>query len=218
MSGLPRGRVMLSAKDLYNALLAAYGRPRWWSDDPFTVMFQAVLVQNTNWNSVEKTCGAIADRLSSEYIEGLREEELERLIRPCGFYKAKARTIKALAEWFRQYCFDRQTVQKKTAAELRAQLLSIRGVGAETADVILTYAFYKPAFIIDAYTRRLLLRLGHNFSDDTAVRCFFNAGLPEDAELYGRYHWLILEHCISVCKKTPKCDTCPIKTDCAQNY
>ena len=80
---------MFRAEELYQMLLAAYGKPRWWSDDPFTVMFQAVLVQNTTWSCVEKTSEAMGDRLHPEYIENLPVEELEEQIRPCGFCKAK---------------------------------------------------------------------------------------------------------------------------------
>ena len=197
-------------------LLKAYGQPRWWSDDPFVVMLQSVLVQNTTWSSVEKTCAMFVNQLTPEYIEDLSTEELEQIIRPCGFYKAKARTIQALTAWYRKYHFDRQAVHEVPMPRLRKELLSIRGVGAETADVILVYAFYKASFIIDAYTRRFLFRLGYNFSDDTAIKLFFEKELPEDAQFYGWYHWLILEHCISVCKKTPKCDICFLNGDCRQ--
>lgn len=205
---------MLNANELYQLLLNAYGKPRWWSEDPFTVMFQAVLVQNTAWGSVEKTCSAIGDRLTLERIEALPVEELEELIRPCGFYKAKARTIKAILAWYRQYHFEQEKVRQVPVSKLRKELLGIRGVGAETADVILVYAFYKPSFIIDAYTRRFLARMGHSFADDDAIRHFFQTSLPEDTEIYGWYHWLILDHCITVCRKSPKCEKCLIKTDC----
>lgn len=207
---------MLNANELYHLFLDIYGKPRWWSDDPFTVMFQAVLVQNTSWNSVEKTCSAIQNKLTPEYISNLSVEELEILIRPCGFYKAKARTIQTLVTWFGQYDFNSETIQKTLMLKLRKELLSIRGIGAETADVILVYAFYKPSFIIDSYTRRLLLRLGYNFYNDAAIRQFFETDLPRDAQLYGWYHWLILEHCISFCRKSPKCDICPFREKCKQ--
>lgn len=105
---------MLSAEEIYKILLTAYGKPRWWSDDPFTVMFQSVLVQNTAWSSVEKTCTPIGDKLTPEYIGNLPTEELEQLISPCGFYKAKARTIQALVSWYRSYHFDRKEVQSVT--------------------------------------------------------------------------------------------------------
>lgn len=207
---------MLTAQKLYDALLAAYGEPQWWSDDPYTVMFQAVLVQNTAWSSVEKTCAAIGEPLSPAYIDSLGAGELEELIRPCGFYKGKARTIHALTDWYRGYGFDRRTVQQKAAEQLRKELLAIRGVGAETADVILVYAFLKPSFVIDAYTRRFLSRMGYSFSDVEAIRRFFEEGLPADAQIYGWCHWLILEHCIAACKKTPRCSECPLQVKCSQ--
>lgn len=214
---LPEGFIMLKAEEIYKILLTAYGKPRWWSDDPFIVMFQSVLVQNTTWRIVEKTCASIEDKLTPEYIENLPAEELEQLISPCGFYKAKARTIQALAAWYRRYQFDRQKVQNIPMADLRKELLSIRGIGAETADVILVYAFYQPSFVVDAYTRRFLLRIGYEFTDDTAIKNFFETGLPKEAELYGRYHWLLLEHCISACKKSPQCDQCKLKERCKYN-
>ena len=199
---------MLSAEEIYKILLDTYGKPRWWSDDPFTVMFQSVLVQNTAWSSVEKTCASIRDKLTPGYIGSLPTEGLEQLIRPCGSYKAKARTIQALITWYRRYDFDHRKVKSVPMQELRKELLSIRGIGDETADVILVYAFYQPTFIVDAYTRRFLSRLGYGFEDDTARKKFFETELKKDAWLYGWYHWLILEHCISVCKKSPKCDKC----------
>lgn len=207
---------MLNVQEIYRALLTEYGEPRWWSEDPFVVMLQSVLVQNTTWSSVVKTCGMMDKKLNLEYIKGLTTEELEHLIRPCGFYKSKARTIQALIAWYKQYHFNRQDVQKAPMLQLRKELLSIRGVGAETADVILVYAFYKTTFIIDAYTRRFLFRLGYDFPDDTTIRRFFEAELPEDVQLFGWYHWLILEHCISVCKKAPNCDICFLRRDCKE--
>lgn len=208
--------MLISAKELYHALHAVYGQSRWWSDDAYTVMFQAVLVQNTAWGNVLKTCAALGDLLTPEFVAGLPTEELESLIRSCGFYRAKARTIQALTAWFKQYNFDRQAAARVPTETLRGELLAIRGVGEETADVILVYAFYRPAFVIDAYTRRLLKRLGHAFPKDAAIRNFFETGLPEDARVYGQYHWLILEHCIAVCRKTPRCDACPLRSACAR--
>lgn len=207
---------MLNANELYQLLLNAYGKPRWWSEDPFTVMFQAVLVQNAAWGSVEKTCASIGGRLTPERIDALSAEELEALIRPCGFYKAKARTIKAVIQWYRAYSLDQDAVRRMSVSKLRSELLAIRGIGAETADVILVYAFYKSSFIIDAYTRRFLARMGYSFADDDSIRRFFLASLDEDAEVYGWYHWLILDHCISACRKKPLCGTCPLKMKCGQ--
>ena len=83
----------------------------------------------------------------------------------------------------------------------------------EIADVILGYAFYKASFIIEASIRRFLFRFSYDFSDDTIIKRSFETGFLEDAQRYGWYHWLVLEHCISVCKKTPKCDICFLRGD-----
>ena len=199
---------------IFHTLLAAYGQPRWWSKDPYRVMFQAVLVQNTTWANVEKTCALLEDQIDPEKIAPLSSAELEEMIRPCGFHKAKARTIQALTTWYQGYGFDQAVVQGVPQEKLREELLSLRGVGPETADVILVYSFYKPSFIVDAYTRRLLARLGYDFPDDHAIRCFFEQGLPRDAQTYGHLHWLILDHCIQHCKKSPQCQGCCFATEC----
>ena len=156
---------MLSANDLYTALLEAYGEPRWWSDDPYMVLFQSVLVQNTSWTNVERTCGKIKGMITPEIIAGLADDELESM-------------------------------------------------GEETADVILVYAFHRPSFIIDRYTRVLLSRLGCSFRSESEVRAFFEDGLGNDAAIYGYLHWLILDHCITRCRKKPECGSCPLSALC----
>ena len=198
----------------FHTLLAAYGQPRWWSKKPYWVMFQAVLVQNTTWANVEKTCALLEEQIIPEKIARLTSAELERMIRPCGFPKAKARTIQALTAWYQNYGFDQAVVHGLPQEKLRKELLSLRGVGPETADVILVYSFYKPSFIVDAYTRRLLARLGYAFPNDRALRSFFEQGLPRDAQVYGHLHWLILDHCIQHCKKSPQCQGCCFANEC----
>ena len=207
---------MISAEGLYELLLHGYGQPRWWSEDPFTVMVQAILVQNTAWRNVEKASALIGDIMSPDGLGRMNEEEMESLIRPCGFQKAKARTIRSVAEWFRTYSYDAAKASDNPTASLRSELLDIKGIGEETADAILVYAIRKPSFIIDAYTRRLLGRLGYGFQDDREIRQFFEAGIPQDARLYGYFHWLILDHCITCCRKTAICDYCPIAAHCRQ--
>lgn len=208
-------RDMISAEGLYRLLLTGYGEPLWWSDDPFTVMVQAILVQNTAWRNVEKATLLIGDMMAPEELDHLDGEELESLIRPCGFQKAKARAIRGIIGWFRSYAYDAAEASRKPTADLRMELLGIRGIGEETADVILVYALHKPSFIIDAYTRRLLGRLGYGFKDDREIRRFFEEGLPRDARLYGYLHWLILDHSIQSCRKTPSCASCPIAAHCS---
>ena len=205
-----------SPAGIYETLLAAYGQPRWWSEDPYQVMFQSVLVQNTAWANVEKTCAALGDAIRPEKVACLSTSELETMVRPCGFCKGKARAIQALTRWYQGYGFDQGAAQALPQGQLRQELLALPGVGPETADVILVYAFYKPSFIVDAYTRRLLQRLGYGFPDDGAIRRFFQQGLPRDAKTYGHLHWLILDHCIQRCKKAPHCQGCPFAHCCSE--
>ncbi len=202
---------MLTAYKIYTKLLSAYGPPEWWSDDPFTVIFQAVLVQNTAWENVVMTTEAMGGIPSPGAILAMAEEELQSLIRPCGFFRAKARTIRSLAAWWDGIRGDESSLSTE---ELRKQLLSIKGVGEETADVILVYALHRPSFIIDAYTRRMFSRFGFQFRSDPEIRSFLDEGLEADAGLYGSYHWLVLEHCKAVCRKKPRCAECGLRTIC----
>ena len=204
----------ISADGLYRLLISGYGEPRWWSDDPFMVMVQAILVQNTAWRNVEKATAIIGNMMTPEKLYHLDGEELESLIRPCGFQKAKARTIKGIIEWFRSYAYDAAEASRKPMADLRRELLSIRGIGEETADAILVYGFHRPMFIIDKYTRRFLKRLGFSFAGDAERRAFFRETLPDDAEIAGYLHWLLLEHCIQRCRSTPLCQGCPFALSC----
>jgi endonuclease-3 related protein len=204
----------MTAQNIFDKLYAAYGRPRWWSDEPYVVMIQAVLVQNTSWASVEKVTAALGTRLSPESVSSLNAEQLETLIRPCGFCKGKAAAILRLTRWYGRYGFDAGATGKIGQYELRNELLAVKGVGAETADVILVYALHRPSFVIDAYTRRFLERLGFDFRTDVQRRAFFETGIVRDYRLYGWYHWLILEHGISRCGKIPVCDKCAFMDVC----
>ena len=204
----------MDAVELYHALLGAYGTPRWWSDDPYTVMVQAVLVQNTSWRNVEKAYGEAGGRLRPANVLAPSAEELEALIRPCGFQKAKARTIMALTAWYGSHGFDAASIRSKPQEDIRGEILSIKGIGEETADAILVYAFHKPSFIIDAYTRRLLERLGYSFSSDKERKKFLGNELPQDARIYGYFHWFILDHSIRHCRKKPICEECPFLNCC----
>lgn len=204
----------MTAAEIYERLHAAYGQPRWWSDEPFTVMVQSVLVQNTSWTSVEKVTNVMAAGLTPEYVLALKAAELENIIRPCGFCKAKAATIRRLTEWYGKYDYQVEKAKALDLQELRKELLAVKGIGAETADVILVYAFHKPSFVIDAYTRRFLERLGFRFASDDEIRGFFECGLECDYQLYGWYHWLILEHGIKHCRKAPFCEKCVFNDLC----
>lgn len=216
LPALSEAAEMMTAQEIYERLYAAYGQPRWWSDDPYTVMVQAILVQNTAWSSVEKLTAGLENRPTPDLVLGLKAEELEKLIRPCGFCRGKAAAIRRLTEWYGRYGFDAEAAGKVGQDELRNELLGVKGVGAETADVILVYAFHRPSFVIDAYTRRFLKRLGFDFGTDEQRRAFFESGLARDCRLYGWFHWLVLEHGTCRCRKAPVCGGCPFENECKQ--
>lgn len=199
---------MLTSRQIYDKLIEGYGQPDWWPGSPYAIMVTAILVQNTAWSNVEKTVAEMGERLAPEYIDGLTEEELQPLIRSCGFYRAKARYIKSLTAWFKGYGYAVETVQEKPLHEVRQELLALPGIGAETADAILTYAFRIPSFVMDAYTRRFLERLGYAFQTDDERRAFLTAGIEHSADMYGWYHWALLEHGKARCGKRMKCDDC----------
>ncbi|MDD6461743.1 MAG: hypothetical protein PUF51_04685 [Bifidobacteriaceae bacterium] len=201
-----------TAQQVYDRLVEAYGKPRWWPGGPFTIMVSAVLVQNTAWTQVEKVLAA-GDPDPAEVL-AMPVEQLQEAIRPCGFMKAKAATIRRIAEWYRGYGFDIERARAAGKERLRRELLGLKGIGAETADAMLVFALRKPSFVIDAYTRRFLDRMGYGFGDDKQIRRFFESGLPADYRIYGWYHWLLLEHGKNHCRKQPLCEGCVFRAMC----
>ena len=182
---------------------------------PYAIMVTAILVQNTAWSNVEKTVAEMGERLTPEYIDSLTEEELQPLIRSCGFYRAKARYVKALTAWFKGYGYEVGRVREKSLHEVRQELLALPGIGAETADAILTYTFCMPSFVLDAYTRRFLERLGYGFKTDEERRAFLTEGIESSADMYGWYHWALLEHGKARCGKKAKCEECVFGDVCS---
>ena len=154
--------------------------------------------------------------LTAEYLLALPVEELMDYIRPCGFMKRKAETIQTVMEWYGRYGFDAAQVEVVPQERLRQELLALKGIGEETADVILLYAFHKSVFVLDAYTRRLLKRLGGTARTDAERRAWFMKGVPHTAKTYDDYHWLLLEHGKRYCKKRPLCEECPLGEACAK--
>jgi endonuclease-3 related protein len=205
---------------VYERLLSAYGPQRWWpGDSPFEVMVGAILTQAASWANVKKAIDSLkaADALSPRAIREKPEEELAQLIYSSGYYNAKARKLKALAEYLgRRYADDIDAMAEREPASLREELLEVHGIGEETADDILLYALGKPVFVIDEYTRRTFVRLGlaperGPYSDYQAL---FATSLSPDPELYAEYHALIVRHGHSVCRKRPLCRGCCLLEIC----
>lgn len=205
---------------LYNRLFAHYGPQHWWpADTPFEVVVGAILTQNTNWLNVERAIANLrtADVLDSAAIHRLPTAELEALIRPSGFFRQKADRLQQFTCFLHNnFRGDLQQLFALPLPELRLLLLAQNGIGPETADSILLYAAGKPSFVIDAYTHRLLDRLGlaQKASYDS-LRINFMQHLPDSTELYKEFHALIVHHAKEHCRKRrPLCRACPLLDGC----
>lgn len=160
---------MLTTDELYSLLLEQLGPQGWWpAESELEMMIGAILVQNTNWNNVEKSLLNInrATNFQPEQLLKLTVGEFEALIRPSGFHKSKAKAVMTLIQWMHYDDFDYQAISRHHGKELRNELLKLHGIGPETADVLLVYLFDRIEFIPDSYTRRLYKRLGYPNTDN----------------------------------------------------
>lgn len=201
---------------VYNILLNEYGPRQWWpAETPFEMMVGAILTQNTTWANVEKAIANFRENLTPEFIASVPKEELAQLIKSSGYYNQKAMKLKELTKWFKKYDYDIERARKVEGQPLREELLSVKGIGRETADSILTYALNKPFFIIDTYTKRILSRLGY-FIPKTYdnLRLMIEENIPNNLYVYNEFHALIVEHAKRYCKKSPDCEDCPIESRC----
>ncbi|MGP4107735.1 endonuclease III domain-containing protein [Virgibacillus sp. L01] len=203
---------------IYDKLLDYYGPQNWWpADTPFEMMIGSILVQNTSWRNVEKALEKVKPFLSPKRMEKLTTKELALLIRSSGFFNIKSKRIKTFLEWYKSYNYDIDAVKKTDKHQLRNELLSINGIGRETADVMLLYAFDKPVFVVDAYARRIFYRLGFDMpkSYDT-FRKQVEEVVPEDLGLFNEFHAVLVEHAKVHCKSVPICEGCPLFDVCDQ--
>jgi len=208
----------LDFEKVYRHLFEAYGPQGWWpADSPFEVMLGAVLTQNTSWRNVEAAISNLrqASLLSPEAILACPDEILANLLRPSGYFNIKAHRLKNLCR-FIQVTGYLETFHISTG-ELRQALLAINGVGPETADDILLYAYERPVFVIDAYTRRLFSRLGLVSGNEgyETLRRLFETSLDATAAIYNEYHALIVWHAKEVCRPNPRCEACALCPECA---
>ncbi len=216
-------RASLRLREVYERLLGAYGQQGWWpGDTPFEVMVGAVLTQNTAWTNVEKAIAALreADALNPPALRTRPLDELAALIRPSGYFNAKARKLRALGEYLGEHGDDVEALfSSRPMDELREELRGLHGVGPETADSMLLYAGNLPSFVIDAYTIRILTRLGilnvdskPSYADAQAM---FHEALPRDAALFNEYHALFVAHGKDVCRaRRPLCGECVLAAEC----
>lgn len=202
---------------IYQTMLNTLGPQQWWpGETPFEVVIGAILTQNTNWSNVEKAIRNLkaADRLSPSGIYELSTIELAQLIRPSGFFNVKAKRVKTFINWlFSRYEGDLSRMFRQDLQTLRDELLSVKGIGPETADSILLYAGNMPTFVVDAYTHRIFSRHGFISEESTydEMKAFFEENLPKDVRLFNEYHALLVQIGKRYCKPKKACEPCPLK-------
>ncbi len=206
---------------VYNKLFKYYGPQHWWpGDTPFEVMVGAILTQNTAWTNAERAITNLKtnDCLTPTAILAAPQKDLARCLQPSGYFNVKAQRLRNYCQWYvaAGQITELEAWDTKT---LRKQLLSVNGVGPETADDILLYAFERPVFVIDAYTRRLFSRLQLVDAEMgyEGLRSLFEDKLTNDVALFNEYHALIVRHAKEVCKKRPSCEACCLSLTCSSS-
>jgi len=205
---------------LYGSLLEEFGEQGWWPlggkyspqfkrrkkapQERFEIAVGAILTQSTSWKNVEKALDSMKknNALSREKIRSLPVKKLAKIIQSAGYHNQKAKKLKEFVKF--------------RGEATRDNLLSVWGIGEETADSILLYAYDNPVFIIDAYTRRVAQRLGiSNGKKYGELQKVFEQSLPRNAQLFNEYHALLVELGKKYCKKNPECGGCPVVGLCA---
>ena len=207
--------------EIYHRLYAAYGPQHWWpGEGPFEVIVGAILTQQVGWRNVERAIAGLktAGLMDPESLARAPLEQIARIIRPTGYYNQKAKKLKAFLDFLDvRYNADLNKLFSLPVDKLREELLSVRGIGEETADSIILYAAEKPSFVVDAYTRRILTRLGVINGEESygEIRELFMKNLPKDVPLYNEYHALLVRHGKERClKRSPRCAGCPLADMC----
>ena len=206
-------------EQVYKRLFEAFGAQNWWpGETQLEVIVGAVLTQNTAWQNVKRAIVNLkgAGVLSLNGLIDVGSDGLAELIRPSGYFNVKAKRLKAVVN-FLSGSGGIKGLETAPTVELRRMLLDVNGVGEETADSILLYAFNRPVFVVDAYTKRVFSRLG--FLDAkksySLVQSFFETRLPADVAMFNEFHALIVRLGKDFCKKTrPLCGKCPINEMC----
>lgn len=206
-------------KSVYQLLHKTYGKQAWWpADSRFEIMVGAVLTQNTAWRNVELAITNLkqASALSVEAILESSHDQLATWIKPSGYFNIKAKRLRNFCQLYHeQGGYD--ALKRLKTKSLRKLLLSVNGIGPETADDIILYAFSRKVFVIDAYTKRIFSRLGITDADTSyeKLREVFETALSaESVELFNEYHALIVIHGKDVCKLKPRCGECCLAKNC----
>ena len=220
-SALRRDAAARKLRELFRRLRGAYGPQRWWpAETPFEVIVGAILTQAAAWTNVERAIGRLKAEgmLSPRAIREAPRDRLADVIRSAGYFNAKAAKLQAVCRHLgERYGDSLERLFDQDVAALRAELLGLYGVGEETADSIILYAAGKPSFVIDAYTRRILARVGVRPREESyaAHQALFMERLPPSAPLFNEYHALLVRHGKDACVKSrPRCAGCCLADIC----
>lgn len=202
---------------MFDLMLAHFGPQHWWpSESELEMMVGAILTQNTSWSNVEKAVNNLKakDFLSMKALHSLPLPVLAESIRSAGYFNIKAGRLKNLINFIvDRFQGDIELFLSEETDVMREGLLSVKGIGPETADSIILYAAGRPLFVIDAYTHRILNR--HGMANDEAtyydLQGLFMDNLPEDTKLFNEFHALIVRTGKELCRKKPLCNICPLE-------
>lgn len=210
--------MLLPIIEIYEKLLDYFGYQNWWpASDDYEMLIGAILTQNTNWRNVEKALSFLKKPLDPISILNMEQSKLAELIKPSGYYNQKAERIIRFTRWLIDTFGSIKAIKENNQPNLRQKLLELKGIGPETADSMLVYAFDKPVFIIDAYTRRLFGRLGYPVPKSyEAFRLQIETALGEHfmLRICNEFHALIVKQAKCFCKAKPMCSGCPLNKNC----
>ncbi|MHC4412143.1 MAG: endonuclease III domain-containing protein [Planctomycetota bacterium] len=203
--------------DVYQLLFSRFGAQHWWpGESRFEIITGAILTQNTAWPNVEKAIANLkaADCLDPEKLYFMDAGRLAELIRPAGYFNIKAKRLKNFLAWlFDSYDGKLENLEKLGTEQFREELLTIKGIGPETADSILLYAFDREVFVVDTYTARIAVRhqLIEPEADYHQLQEMFEANLPADKKLFNEYHALLVRTGKEYCRPISRCAGCPLQ-------
>jgi endonuclease III related protein len=226
---------------IYKLLLKNYGDQGWWplindkfvseykkrdkiiDNQRFEIIIGSILVQNTSWANAEKGIISLKKNklLKPNLLYGIAWGIIAPIIKSSGYYNQKAKTIMFFLEWFKGYNFNFENLNDISTHTIREELLSIKGIGPETADTILLYAFCRKIFVVDTYTCRVFSRIGL-FKENltySQVQSIFHENFTGEIQEYKEYHSLIVKHAKEYCLtlKRIKCKDCFLLNSCEFN-
>jgi endonuclease-3 related protein len=202
---------------VYKQLFDHYGPQNWWpADSQIEVIIGAILTQAVNWSNVEKAISNLkeANLVNLKKLKEVKEKRLAELIKPSGYYNMKAKKLKSFVSYLDDnYDLNLNKFNKGKPETIRKKLIDIYGIGPETADSIMLYAFNQSKFVIDTYTKRIISRIGYTSEDVSydKLKALFEKNLENDAKLFNEYHSLLVKHAKEHClKSSPLCIKCPL--------